>query len=53
MPLKNQTQLASEGCPLNTEWEVVERLGGGLGVAQEREEFEGCPRAVLLRVKPP
>ena len=41
----------SEGCPMSTEWEVIER---GFGVALEREGgFEECPRAVSLRLKPP
>ena len=49
MPLKKPTRWVSEGCPLSTEWEVIER-----GVALEREGgFEGCPRAVSLRLKPP
>ena len=53
MPLKNSTQWVSEGFPLNTEWEVKEQ-SGGLGVALEQEgRFEGCPRAVSLRLKPP
>ena len=51
MPLKKPTRWVSEGCPLSTEWEVIER---GFGVALEREGgFEGCPRAVSLRLKPP
>ena len=49
MPLKNPTRWVSEGCPLSTEWEAIER-----GVALEREGgFERCPRAVSLRLKPP
>ena len=38
MPLKNPTLWVSEGCPLNTEWEVVRpnRAGGLLGGARAR-----------------
>ena len=51
MYLKNPTRWVSEGCPLSTEWEVIER---GFGGCAEREGgFEGCPRAVSLRLKPP
>ena len=46
-PENKPTRWVSERCPLSTEWEVIEvaleRVGG----------FEGCPRAVSLRLKPP
>ena len=51
MPLKNPTRLVSEGCPLSTEWEVIERGFGGCAIREGG--FEGCPRAMSLRLKPP
>ena len=36
MPLKNPTRFVSEGCPLSTEWEVIERGFGGCARARGR-----------------
>ena len=36
MPLKNPTRWVSEGCPLSTEWEVIERGFGGCARARGR-----------------
>ena len=35
-PWKNQTRWVSEGCPLSTEWEVIERGFGGCARARGR-----------------
>ena len=36
MPLKNPTRRVSEGCPLSTEWEAIERGSGGCARARGR-----------------
>ena len=36
MPLKKPTRWVSEGCPLSTEWEVIERGFGGCARARGR-----------------
>ena len=52
MPLKKPTRWVSEGCPLSTEWEVIERGFGGCAIEREGG-FEVCLGAVSLRLKPP
>ena len=43
------TRWVSEGCPLSTEWEVIERGFGGC--ARARGRIEGCPRGRVLPSK--